>query len=55
MIGTLTGCVIKWWKRLSAPSFNAIIDYTTVAFESSIFKGLDTFIRYIVNEFLGEV
>ena len=54
MIGTLTGCVRKWWERLSAPSFNVITNYTTIAFESSIFEGVDTFVRYIVNEFLGE-
>ena len=40
---------------MSAPSFNAITNYTTIAFESSIFEGVDTFARYIVNEFLGEV
>ena len=54
MVGTLTGCVRKWWEGLSAPSFNVITNYTTVAFESSIFEGVDTFVRYIVNEFLGE-
>ena len=55
MIGTLTGCVRKWWEGLSAPSFNVITNYTTIAFESSIFEGVDTFVRYIVNEFLGEI
>ena len=25
-----------------------------MTFESSIFEGVDTFVRYIVNEFLGE-
>ena len=54
MIGTLTGCVRKWWEGLSAYSFNVITNYTTIAFESSIFEGVDTFVRYIVNEFLGE-
>ena len=29
-----------------------ITNYTTIAFESSIFEGVDTFVRYIVNEFL---
>ena len=55
MIGTLIGCVRKWWKRLSVPSFNVITNYTAIAFESSIFEGVDTFVRYIVNEFLGEI
>ena len=55
MIGTLTGCVRKWWEELSAPSFNVIANYITIAFESSIFEGVDTFVRYIVNEFLGEI
>ena len=55
MIETLTGCVRKWWEGLSAHSFNVITNHTTIAFESSIFEGVDTFIRYIVNEFLGEV
>ena len=55
MIGTLTGCVRKWWEGLSAPNFNVIPNYTTIAFESNIFEGVDTFVRYIVNEFLGEV
>ena len=54
MIGTLTGCVRKWWEGLSAHSFNVITNSTTIAFESSIFEGVDTFVRYIVNEFLGE-
>ena len=54
MIGTLTECVRKWWEGLSAPSFNVITNSTTTAFESSIFEGVDTFIRYIVNEFLRE-
>ena len=35
-------------------SFNIITNNTTVAFESSIVEGVDIFIRYIVNEFLGE-
>ena len=34
---------------------NVITNYTTIAFESSIFEGADTFIRYIVNEFFGEI
>ena len=55
MIGTLTRCVRKWLEGLSTPSFNVITNNTTVAFESSIFEGVDTFIRYIVNEFLGEL
>ena len=55
MIRTLTGCVRKWCEGLSAPSFNVITNYTIVAFESSIFEDIDTFIRYIVNEFLGEL
>ena len=55
MIGTLTGCVRKWWEGLIAPSFNMITNYTTIAFESSIFEGVDTFVRYIVNEFFGEI
>ena len=55
MIGTLTGCVRKWWEGLSAPSFNVITNNTIVAFESSTFEGVDVFIRYIVNEFLGEL
>ena len=55
MIGTLTGCVRKWWEGLSALSFNVITNYTTIVFESSIFKGVDTFVRYIVSEFLGEI
>ena len=54
MIGTLIGCTRKWWEGLSYPSFNVIKNNTTVAFESSIFEGVDTFIRYIVNEFLVE-
>ena len=33
---------------------NVITNNATVAFESSIFEGVDTFIRYIVNGFLGE-
>ena len=48
MIGTLTGCDRKWWEGLSAPSFNVITNYITIAFESSIFEDIDTFIRYIV-------
>ena len=32
-----------------------ITNYTTITFESSIFEGVDTFVRCIVNEFLGEV
>ena len=55
MIGTLTECVRKWREGLSALSFNVITNNTTIAFESSIFEGVDTFIRYIVNEFLGEL
>ena len=55
MIGTLTGCVRKWLEGLSAHSFNVITNYTSTAFESSIFEGVDTFVRYIVNEFLGEI
>ena len=55
MIRTLIGCVRKWWEGLLAPSFNVITNYTTVAFESSIFECVDTFVRYIVNEFLGEL
>ena len=54
MVRTLTGCVKKWWEGLSTPSFNVITNCTTVAFESSIFEGVHTFVRYIVNEFLGE-
>ena len=54
MIGTLTGCVRKWWEGLSAHNFNVITNNTTVAFESSIFEIVDTFIKYIENEFLGE-
>ena len=54
MIGTLTGYARKWWEELSAHSFNVITNNTIVAFKSSIFEGVDTFIRYIVNEFLGE-
>ena len=42
-------------KFLGSYSFNVITNYTTMTFESSIFKGVDTFVRYIVNEFLGEV
>ena len=45
----------KWWEGLLVLSFNAITNYTTIAFESSIFEGVDTFVRYIVNEFLGVV
>ena len=47
MIGTLTGCVRKWWERLLALSFNVITNNTTIAFESSVFEGVDTFIIYI--------
>ena len=54
MIGTLIGCVRKWWEGLSAPSFNVITNNTIMSFESSHFEGVDTFVRYIVNEFLGE-
>ena len=53
MIGTLTRCARKWCKRLSVLSFNVITNNTTLPFESSIFEGVDIFIRYIVNEFLG--
>ena len=42
-------------KNYQLPSFNVITNYTIIAFESSIFEGVDTFIRYIVNEFLGEL
>ena len=55
MIGTLTGYVRKWWEGLAGHSFNVITNNTTVAFESSIFEGVNTFIRYTVNEFLGEL
>ena len=55
MIETLTRCVRQWWEGLLAPSFNVITNNTTVAFESNIFEGVDTFIRYIVNEFLEEL
>ena len=55
MIGTLTGRVRNWREGLSAPSFNVITNNTTVAFEIIIFEGVDTFIRYIVNEFLREL
>ena len=55
MIGTLTGCVRKWWEILSVPNINIITNNTITAFESSIFEGVDTFVRYIVNEFLGEL
>ena len=55
MIGTLTDCVRKWWEGLSALIFNVITNNTTIAFEISIFEGVDTYIRYIVNEFLGEL
>ena len=54
LIGTLIGCARKWWEGLLTPSFNVITNKFIVAFESSIFEGVDTFIRYIVNEFLGE-
>ena len=50
MIGILTGCARKWWEGLSAPRFNVITNNTTVAFESNLFEGVDTFIRYVVNE-----
>ena len=40
--------------RIISPCFNVITNCTTVAFESSTFEGVDTFVRYIVNEFLGE-
>ena len=40
--------------RIINPSFNVSTNNTIVAFESSIFEGVDTFIRYIANEFLGE-
>ena len=55
MIQTLTGDIRKWWKGLSTHSFNVITNNTTIAFESSIFEGVDTFIRYIVKEFQGEL
>ena len=32
-----------------------ITNYTTISFESSIVRSVDTFVRYIVNEFLGEI
>ena len=32
-----------------------ITNYTTIAFENSIFEGVDTFVKYIVNELLGEI
>ena len=54
MIRTLTGCVRKLWERLSAHSFNVITNNTIVSFKSSLFERVDTFIRYIVNEFIGE-
>ena len=54
MIGTLIGRTRKWWEGLSYPSFNVITNNTIVAFESSIFEGVNTFIIYIVYEFLGE-
>ena len=31
-----------------------ITNNATITFESSLFEGVDTFIRYITNEFLGE-
>ena len=43
------------WEGLSTPSFNVIRNNTIVSFESFIFEGVDTFIRYIVNKFLGEL
>ena len=55
MIQTLTGGIREWWKGLSTHSFNVITNNTTIAFESSIFEGVDTFIRYIVKEFQGEL
>ena len=54
MIGTLTGCTKILWERLLASSFNVITNNTIVAFENSIFEGVDTFIRYIINEFIRE-
>ena len=42
-------------RRIISPSFNVITNYTTIGFESSIFEGIDTFIKYIINEFLGEL
>ena len=54
MIKTLTGCARKWWEGLSVPGFNVITNNTHVAFESSIFEGVNNFIKYIVNKFLGE-
>ena len=32
-----------------------ITNYIIIVFESSIFEGVDTLVRYIVNEFIGEV
>ena len=55
MVRTLTGCVKNLWEGLSTPSFNVITNNTIVAFESSIFEGVDTFIRYIVNEFFRRI
>ena len=54
MIGTLTRCVRKWWEGLSASSFNVITNNTIMSFESSLFEGVAIFVKYIVNEFLGE-
>ena len=31
-----------------------ITNNTTIAFESSLLEGVNTFIRYIANEFLGK-
>ena len=52
MIGILIGCVRKWWEGLSVLSFNVITNNTIVSFEGSIFEGVNTFIKYIVNKFL---
>ena len=54
MIGTLTRCARKWWEGLLALSSNVITNNTTIAFESSLFEGVDTFIKYIANEFFRE-
>ena len=46
--------MLEYGGKIISTGFNVIINNTTVAFESSIFEGVYTFIRYIVNEFLGE-